>query len=365
MSKKRAISGLIAGMMMLCVAMLPQITYAQENVIEVQNKTGVIFVNDSTKYDMEDYWDATIEKSKAPIREGFVFGGWYERGNDGKLQALKQSDLIANGIPKEKENVYAKFVPAQVLAVKTQIPSDTASGTGTTHIRIITSIDSKEYGCVGFDVWFNNNGHKSGETRDAYKSLVYTDKDNEEQTLTPKEMFHEDSGYLVRLKINNIANDNFTKLINVRPYWKTLDGTKVEGMAKYVHIEDGYSGYYSVPVNLQSGNEVAAGIVTMKYDKDTLELIKTGNAVELGRVFKELDYNVDEEKGIITFAANSESMSAEIKDVAQGIFANVRFRVKNGKKASERYDFDVDAAENTFANWDEEFVNVYAVDYKH
>ena len=355
MKQSKMITGLVAGMMLvLSVSFLPGTIHAESTPVE---KDGIIY---DKSYDMSDYWSE--DEKKAPIMDGYVFGGWYTSEDETDFTALKMSQLNADGIP--KSNVYAKFVPANVLTMMTQVANGTTESTEATHLRVITTIDALDYGKVGFDIWYNNKEslHSDVHTKKAFTSLTYTE-DGEEQTANPDELFDETSEYFVILKINNIKNANFNKIINVRPYWMTLDGTKVEGMAKYMHIEDGYNNYLSVPINLQSGKEVAAGVVTMKYDKDTLELVQNGNAIELGKIFKEMEYSVDEEKGIITFAANSDAVDS--KDIANGIYVNVRFKVKSGKTDLKHYNFDIDAAKNSFANWDENYVDVYAVDYKY
>lgn len=354
MKKNRVIASLVVGMMLvLSVSLLPRTIHAESTPVE---KDGIIYDN---SYDMSDYWSLT-EKT-APLKNGYVFGGWYTSEDENDFTALKMKDL-EGGIP--KSNVYAKFVPANVLTMMTQVANGTTESSSDTHLRVITSIDALDYGKVGFDIWYNNkeNLHYDVYTSQAFTSLKYTENDKEE-TLEPEELFDATSEYFVILKISNIKNSNFNKIINVRPYWMTLDGTKVEGMAKYMHVEDGYNEYISVPVNLQSGKEVAAGVVTMKYDKDALELVQNGKAIELGKIFKEMEYSVDEEKGIIIFVANSEKVGD--KDIANGILVNVRFKVKQGKTDLQRFDFDIDAAENSFANWDEKYVDVYAVDYKY
>lgn len=353
MKKNRVIASLVVGMMLvLSVSLLPRTIHAETTLVE---KDGIVY---DKSYNMSDYWS---EDTKiAPTKDGYVFGGWYTSEDGETFNALKMSEL--NGIP--KANAYAKFVPANVLTMMTQVANGTTEASADTHLRVITSIDSFDYGKVGFDIWYNNKEtlHSDIHTNKAFTSLTYTEN-GIEIPVDPKEMFDSTSEYFVILKINNIKKVNFNKIINVRPYWMTLDGTKVEGMAKYMHIEDGYNEYLSVPVNLQSGKEVAAGVVTMKYDKDTLELVQNGNAIELGKIFKEMDYSVDEEKGIITFVANSEK--ADDKDIASGILVNVRFKVKNGKTALDKYQFDIEAGKNSFANWDEKYVDVYAVDYKY
>ncbi len=356
MSKKKTIACLIVGFLfVLSVAVLPQTTQAESTSFEL----GEIVYDNA--YQMKDYW--TSEKKTAPLKNGYVFGGWYTSTDQQNVTPIKASSIDANNLP--TENVYAKFVPAYVLSVMAQIKDGVNGEAKTTTLRVMTTIDCNHYGNVGFDVWYNNKIQEtSSETvqTKAYSSLKET-VDGITTTIIPEDEFGPSSDSVVLLRINNITQANFSKKIYVRPYWTTLDGTKVEGLAKYVHVEDGYSDYYSVPINLQSGKEIAGGVITMSYP-EMLEVITSGNEVEEGRILKEMNYYVDSANHTIRFAANSDSTSA--KDVADGIFANVRFKLKEGATAQETLNFAIIAAKNSFSNWDEDFVNeVFAVNYRY
>ncbi len=356
MSKKKIIACLLAVVMFtLSVAILPQITQAEGTSFELEE-----IVYDSA-YQMKDYW--TSEKKTAPLKNGYVFGGWYTSTDQKNVTPIKASSIDANNLP--TENVYAKFVPAYVLSIMTQIQEGTTVKDEKTTLRLITTIDCNNYGNVGFDVWYNNKVHEeSSETvqSKAYSSLYVMDGSNKEE-IQPDTAFGKASKSFVLLKINGIAQKNFNKKIYVRPYWTTLDGTKVEGLAKYVHVEDGYSDYYSVPINLQSGKEIAGGVIMMNYP-ECLQVIATGNEVEEGRILKEMNYYVDTANHTIRFAANSDS--TEVIDVADGILANVRFELKEGATADSTLNFTITSGGNSFSNWNEEYVNeVFAVNYRY
>ena len=232
-------------------------------------------------------------------------------------------------------------------------------------MRVITTIDDLNYANVGFDIWYNNKIQEDNESTIVTKaySAMKQEVNGKVETIYPQNEFCDTSSYFVILKIDQIEKVNYNKIIYVRPYWTTLDGTKVDGLAKYVHLEDGYNRYLSVPLNLQGGKEVAAGIVTLTYDKDTLEVIPGDRAVETGRILKEMNYNVDSENGVIVFAANSENVQS--KDIADGIFANVRFKLKDGATPKDEYKFDISSQESSFSDWDEELVSVFTVDYQY
>ena len=125
-------------------------------------------------------------------------------------------------------------------------------------------------------------------------------------------------------------------------------------------MEDGFKNneYMSVPINLLDGKEVAAGIVEMKYDATTLKVV----GVDAGRILSEMNYKVDEKKGIIRFAANAETVGS--LDMLDDIYASVRFDVKEGATKASSYTFDVTAGE--FVDWAEKDVkNVWTWDYKY
>lgn len=353
MNKKTMIAGLIVVIMLtLGVVFVPKQAKAETSRETVEN--GIIYEKDSTNYKMSDYW--STDEKKAPVMDGYVFAGWYLKNGE-RFQAMKD-------VESANDEAWAKFVPEAVLSVKMQVEKGTNAAKETTSIRVVTTIDSTLYKNVGFDIWFNNRLHitEGTEFNTVFTSIQKENEDGTTTTLYPGQEFDEASKYFAVLKITDIGNVNYKKLIYARPSWTTMDGTKVEGLAKYVHVEDGYASnnWLSIPVDVLGGKAIAAGVVTMKYD-ETLELIKDSTAIENGRIFEELTYYVDEENHTITFAANAES--AESSDVADGIYANVRFQLKTGAEAKENYTFQL--TDDSFASWDEKLIDVFLNDYEY
>lgn len=375
MSVKKYLAGCLTVMMfVLGVSIMPNYVKAETN-LEANEVEDKVFYDEDKSYVMSAYWTKEGEEvhAIAPVKEGYVFCGWYLK--EGETYRALGSELT-----EADDNAIAKFVPAYVLSIQTQLDASTDANSSETYLRIITTVDSTQYECIGFDIYYNNTLHetRSTEVTTVYSNLTKKVANSETPvSVDIKEEFGSVSEYFAVLRLTGIKKSQFHKPIYVRPYWKTLDGTKVEGLAKYMHVEDGYNNYYSVPINLQheenlvqGAMDIAAGIVTMKYDAETLELIKSDKAVETGRVLKELTYYVDEANGIIKFAANSENV--QDKDKSDGIFANVRFQLKTdettGQKVQpkESYSFDITADTDSFANWNEEYVSgVYTVDYKY
>ena len=82
-----------------------------------------VYYATAAEFAIAEYWDA--ENPVAPVKDGYVFGGWYKDG-----APIKQADISANGVEAYSTAV-AKFVPSYVLSVKMQINSTTQSGNGT------------------------------------------------------------------------------------------------------------------------------------------------------------------------------------------------------------------------------------------
>lgn len=246
----------------------------------------------------------------APVKEGYVFGGWYDDANGTNYYDEEGADSLSTA--------YAKFVPAQVLSVKAQNMAGTTADTETTHVRVISSLDNTNYQKVGFDIWLNNKiqltkeGGTPLETEKIYNGLLVGD-----QKVEANDIFGGVSQFVSVWQLQNVAKENHAKIIYVRPYWITMDGTKVEGLGKYVHIEDQYNGLISVPVDLMTGEGVAAGAVNLTYPSDM-----TVEGVENGRVFDEMACDTNT-AGVVKMVANT----SDVSDVAaNGIYANIRFR---------------------------------------
>ena len=293
-------------------------------------------------YDITKYWDA--EKSKAPVKAGYVFGGWYS--------AKEENAYLTYEDAKNAETAYAKFVPAQVLSVKAQNMEGTGETvTDKTHVRIISSLDSKNYTKVGFDIYLANSVKLVKDDDYTKNEPLETDKiydgilvGKNKQEKRASEIFGGASKYVSVWQLENIDSAHWGKIIYVRPYWITKDGTKVEGLAKYVHIEDEYEGYISVPVNLLDEEKVAAGIVEMAYDK-ALEYVE----VEEGRVLPDMTCFHNADTKTVKMVGNAPNTGKYIS--GETLFANVRF-----KKPAEDTNFEMTPVQ--FCNWKEETVEI-------
>lgn len=280
-------------------------------------------------------------------------------------------------IEKETPSAYAKFVPAYVLSVKAQIDTTTAeNGAGdgkAASIRIVSSVDNKDYQKVGFDILLANR-HKvykdpaSGKQEPLETTAIYTGlKVGNAEPIEASKIFGTASQYLNVWRLDEIIDVNDSKIINVTPYWITMDGTKVEGIAKYVHVEDGYQSnkYVSVPIHVSGGN-FAAGALKLKYPSDILKVKDVEFCNQEGALLNkaELTYR-DDETGTIQFVANAPMVGQLFAE--DGIYANVRFTITGsgygGVGSGQFLDFIV--SDESFCDWEEAVVVISAWDIQY
>lgn len=284
-----------------------------------------------------------IDNKEAPMYEendfayGYLFGGWYTSENE--KDPIKSSDDVKAGT-----DVYAKYVPAYVMGVKCQNHYQTA-GNEKTSMRVVSSIDSAMYKEVGMAIrritlGDDRNCEKAtllGEyAAKAYSGnfSIYDSEGKMVGNYTPKQVFGAKSEYFTAVRLINISN--YDMLICIRPYWITLDGTKVEGLGRYIRVNDGVEGYVSIPINLRSAADVAAGLVTVDYTN----LAKEGYtlyAVEGGTVFEEMESRNDEATHTLKCVGNVNDISANAK--SDDIFVSLRFKVP--KDSSRSYAEDM------------------------
>lgn len=302
--------------------------------------------------------------SKAvPTEEGFLFGGWYKDAA-GK-QALETTEASTY-----TGDVYAKFVPSYVLSVKTQLDENTqnkgANDGLAASLRVITGVDSLQYQYIGADIYLGNvKKAEVTEQTTVYKNLLASD-DTGAWKVSAQELFGTAAEYLSVWNIVNIADVNDKNIIYVRPYWVTLDGTKVYGMSKYVHVEDGYqtNKYVSIPINVMTASTAAAGIATINYDSTKMTFV----GMEKGRVFDDaMEYS--EANGTVKIVGNGATVDQYKAD--ETLFANVRFKLNDGielysvntntnvmTRANGYFDFTISNPD--FSDWNENTVDAGA-----
>ena len=145
----------------------------------------------------------------------------------------------------------------------------------------------------------------------------------------------------------------------VRPYWITEDGTKVEGLGKYVYVEDGLKNYISVPLNLNNVTEgIAAGVLKVSYDKSRLKFVESID----GRVFDDMKISAHEDSKIACVGNVSTIQNVKKNDM----YITLRFEVTDGIALEDRtslYQFAISAED--FANENENDVNLKVWDVQY
>ena len=343
--KKVTVGFLTAAMVLTGVMVFPKTVEAAENKVI---------------YDGTADFASWKETKTVPTKEGYLFGGWYRADGDA------YSPITVSDVDTFDETAYAKFVPANVLSVMTQIDSATIQK-GENHpdpasIRIMVGVDSLDYQEIGVKVLLGD----VYDTKVDPKTKVYQRVAIDGTTLEASEIFGAPADYFAVWKFTGIDASHDAEKIYVQPYWVTMDGTKVYGLAKYVHIEDGYRGYISVPVNLMSGKQTAAGIVAMGYDSSKMTLI----GVENGHVANgEMDYDssTTDTTDTVKIVGNEKTVGT-YADSGESLFANVRFQLvnplyeKNSEtgviKRKDVFTFDINGPD--FSDWNENQVDAGA-----
>lgn len=347
-------------------------------IVATSKQAEAAVAEDTVIYDEEykiaDYWN---NNKTAPVKSGYVFGGWFQESTEetvgaekltsadgtktGFFKPLTEAELDTNsdGSVDFAGTAYAKFVPAQVLSVKAQNMAGTEERTETTYVRVISSLDSANYAKVGFDIWLANvkqllkDDGEPLETTRIYDGLLVG---TEQKVVTANEIFGGVSKYVSVWQLANIAKTNFNKIIYVRPYWVTMDGTKVEGLAKYVHIEDEYMGYISVPVNLLNKEDVAkvaAGAVNMSYTNAKAENASlTFKEVEAGRILPEMNYSHND--NVVKMVGNAKTVNSYNGE--ESIYANIRFIKPTDTTKDVDVTFNMTMVQ--FCDWDENPVDI-------
>ena len=335
---KKRIAKRIAASFVTLAVITTGIILLPKNAKADEIKVGEVVYDNS--YKMAEYWNTSGEKT-APVKNGYVFGGWYKKIGDQTFEAVTVSS----------ETAYAKFVPDYVLSVRAQNEEGTSQKDGIKNsVRIISSVDSVDYQNVGFDIWLANKTQLKKDGGALITEKVYDAILVENEKVYATNVFGATSKYFSVWRLDNIQDSNDSKIIYVRPYWTTKDGTKVEGLAKYVHVEDEYLGYISVPINLATGEEIAGGIVNLSYTSSSNSNAWQFIDFEAGRLLTEMSEN-HSTTGTVNIAGNASTVNELVN--ADGIYANIRLKNTNNLEAS---DLTFEATYTNFSNWKQELV---------
>ena len=200
--------------------------------------------------DLEEVRDYLAGKNAYPTKEGYLFAGWYTkdiRTETDDTVAAKYA--IKSEIPENIDTVYALFVPTNVFDVKAQLSGDLLDGlegNSKGSIRFVTTVNSLLYKEVGFEVsYVNGKGAKKNavsSSNKVYEKLYAVGSTTDEYKENDKEYlpteFCTASKYFKACNLNNVPASDFNVPFSVKPFWVTLDGSKVYGETFIKSIDD-------------------------------------------------------------------------------------------------------------------------------
>lgn len=232
--------------LLLCMSVLVpavSINAADENTSSSINACKTVEYTD-----LEEVADYLAGKNTYPTEEGYLFAGWYTTDNipEDETEALKYA--IRSNVPEEGP-VYALFVPASVLDVKAQLSAGLIGGldgNSKGSIRFVTTVNSLLYKEVGFDVsYVNSKGAKKSATSSSnivYEKLYAVGSTTEEYKEDGKEYLPTEfcavSKYFKACNLNNVPASDFTVPFTIKPFWITIDGSKVYGETVIKSMDD-------------------------------------------------------------------------------------------------------------------------------
>ena len=338
MRMKNVLAGIMAAV--LVIAGVAFTSAGEAKAAEVSVKQGV------------EYEQRTVD-GKTPTMDGYFFGGWYEKG-DGTGKALTS---VSNG-----QSLYAKFVPAHVMSVKSQNLFGTAATnnqSGSTSVRFLSAVDCEYYREVGFKIDAGNIAKQQTVSTPKVYDKIYVKADDNEKYYQAPSLFGTGAKYVTVLEMGRIPESAWGKEFYVRPYWITNDGTMVEGLAKYVRIEDGLNKYITVPVNLTTAEAVAAGLVNVTYNKDVLDFA----GYVKGRVFEEALAN-ESVDGTVKCVANVSDISKD--NTADDMYIGLRFKIASTSyKLGQGQFLEFKVSGVDFCNKDEGTVNLNVWNFQY
>lgn len=352
MKMRKVVAGLLATAMVISgVNIAP-------NTAEAAASTDIV----TTSYEVAEEEFNTVSDllgKNAPSNKpdgDYLFGGWYADSDctvpvksESELEAVRDYDLgDADG------NAYAKWVPASVLGIKAQNVAGVKEDSEKANMRLITSVDSLDYKEVGFKVEINNNSANAIDERSTkvYDKLFYTPSGSSETLqAAAKDMFGSSAKYFATLCLEGIPSYGFDDIVYARPYWVTADGTKVFGLSRYNHVEDGYKKYANVSINMDvlSGLEAAAGVVEISVPTG-FKFIEE----ETGRIFEEMTAAANAEGTKVKCVGNVQDISKDAK--MNDLYINLRFEVDDTAKLGNSNFTITDSTD--FCNKDEASVSV-------
>ena len=154
-----------------------------------------------------------------------LFAGWYK---DAACTVKYTSQPGANDVK------YAKLVDPAVLTVKYQLKNPTYSTDTTSRMRIVTTVDSLEYGSVGFALTYTKPSDGSTANVSLSTNKVYskiTGSGSLGSFNYAPTVFSDASKYFCAYSMD-LPAALFNTALHIQPMWTTADGTVVYGTAR-------------------------------------------------------------------------------------------------------------------------------------
>lgn len=158
-----------------------------------------------------------------PTVDGRAFAGWFDDEN------CTEPYLKTDG------SAYAKFIPAAVFSVKSQLRVGTVPTSSSTSLRLITTVDGDMYSSVGFRVEYGGKT-VDVETKTVYSSLFATDGASSFEYRPADICFA--SKYFATFVLSSVPSSAFSQKITVTPFVRTLDGSFVLGTPTDIVISE-------------------------------------------------------------------------------------------------------------------------------
>lgn len=207
----------------------------------------------------------------------------------------------------------AKAADTMDKGVKAQIGASVNAESDSSKLRLLCGVDSLDYREVGFYVTIDGTKDSVSTTK-VYESIKAAGSD-----IAAADVI-DGASYIAAVNLADIANADFSEGIYVQPYWVDNEGNETVGVDRYVRVENGYNGTFSVAVRV-SGSDIGAGLVGINYDSDAYEY----KGYDCGTVLDE--YAAAASNGVVKFVANVEDVTADAK--ADGMIINLNFQAKN------------------------------------
>ena len=121
---RKLVAGCLAAVIVSGMVAIPELAKAAEDIVDGE----IVY----SQMDMDTYWSTGTKT--APVKENYIFAGWYTADEDENVTAIKEAD----GIP-EQVTTYAKFVPAEVLSVRAQLDTNAETNKNNTEKTYLLS----------------------------------------------------------------------------------------------------------------------------------------------------------------------------------------------------------------------------------